>query len=522
MSVSVSYENIVYEDALTILSYASPYPVKLLLEKSPTEAPPSPILGPRPRRLSHPLFRSRSQDAMDVRASPSPKRSRSSVTKHSASGKETGGRLFLKWKSGGGRSGSKSGSKPSSPEEKFSVQEGNIRISQNSEQYGVPYETGASSSPQHLNSMTTVAIVNEEHQKKDDTFLVSHDSHDEKVRDSIEQYEGIPLSPLPVATDVMVQHSATAAHVKAAPPGKPERKNRRKSDLQYEQQISVSPTTGSDLSFLPKSEVEVQEDTIIPVKSDRKRGNIENQVKEETRDLEGAMDIIRAANFSDIERVPKVPSPPGTPVEEETIVPVSKASTETNNNTKSLSQLGSSRIDDNESNNGKQEESLQQPPPPPPPGLDDESLERIIAMNSFAPGTQGWAGLQAGGVQGGVKDDFVPDHPMFTSFPVVGDNQSISSNSSNSTNANGSSINRGLAYEIRDDLVTGRPVVVGLSGKGKVASSGRQDSAASDTTTTSSGKGQGQGEGSECSDSLDWSGQRLVRSPSFSNIFVTE
>ena len=521
--MSVSYENIVYEDALTILSYASPYPVKLLLEKSPSQTQPSPILGPRPRRLSHPLFRSRSQDAMDARPSPSPKRSRSSVTKHSEGGKGTGGRLFLKWKSGGGRSGNKPGSKPSSPKEKLSLQNDEMRKSPTNDYYGFTHPESAPSGSHHQDSVTTVAIVSEEVQKGGEQFYSGNDLHDGRDKES-PQLEQIPVSPLPVASDVMIQQSAPAVHVKAAPPGKPERKNRRKSDLQYEQQAALSTTNDQTLSSLPSPDVEVQEEAIVPAKSDRQRETYKIEAEEETRDLEGALDIIRSADFTSLEQSPpQDPSPPATPVEEEAIVPISRAPAETNNNIKSPSDLRPSSLEDSEQSNQNQEQTKQQQqPPPPPPGLDDESLERIIAMNSLAPGTQGWAGLRAGGIQGGIKDDFVPDHPIFTSYPVVGDNHSISSSSSNSTNPNSGSFNRGLAYELRDDIVSGRPVVVGLSGKGRVASSGRQDSAASDTTTTSSGKGQGQGEGSECSDSLDWSGQRLVRSPSFSNIFITE
>ncbi|GFS00576.1 neuroblast differentiation-associated protein AHNAK [Elysia marginata] len=532
LSVSVSYENIVYEDALTILSYASPYPVKLLLEKSAQKSQSSPILGPRPRRLSHPLFRSRSEDAMDKRTSPSPKRSRSSVTKHSGGGKGTSGRLFLKWKSGGRLSGSNSGSKPSSPEGKSSYKEDKVRISQGSDQLSFSDQRDSSSSSRDLQNVTTEAIVSQGIQMEEEDPMPAADVSNGKEKDGF-NFEEIPLSPLPVANEVMMAESATVAHVKAAPPGKPERKNRRKSDLQNEQQTSLSPIPSQTQNDFPSPEPEVHEETIVPAKSDRDRGSGREQSEEDTRDLEGALNLIRSSDFSGVERPPPDDlSPLGTPVEEEAIVAISRASAETNNNIKSLPELDISGTSNKELAHKEQKEikptekvdetQQQQQPPPPPPGLDDETLERIIAMNSFAPGTQGWAGLQAGGIQGGVRDDFIPDHPMFTSYPVVGDNYSISSSSSNSTNPNSSSINRGLAYEIRDDIVAGRPVVVGLSGKGRVASSGRQDSAASDTTTTSSGKGHGQGEGSECSDTLDWSGQRLVRSPSFSNIFVAE
>ncbi|GFO16937.1 periaxin [Plakobranchus ocellatus] len=533
LSVSVSYENIVYEDALTILSYASPYPVKLLLEKSPTQDNPSPILGPRPRRLSHPMFRSRSQDASDPPPSPLPKRSRSAVTKPVAATKTTGNRLFLKWKSAGGRSEHKSEKKPSSLEDTASLQKGGLR-SWGSERDYVSQESDASSSPHHSLNMTTVAIVSESY-KEGKELSLSSDKHDGIEKDSLE-LKDMSLASVTAETDVITQHSAV--QVKAIPPGKPERKNRRKSDLQFEQTISSSSATSDQVSGPPPSqETEVQEEAIVATKSDRRGPALENTEKssEDTKDLEGALDFIRNEDFSSLKQpLAQAPSPPGTPVEEELIFPTSKASGETNNNIKSFTDHDIDNEDRNycddqhqEMMQQQQQQQESQQSPPAPPGLDDESLDRIIAMNSFAPGTQGWAGLRAGGLQGGIRDDFVPDHPLFTSFPAQGgDSHSISSSSSNSfsTNSNSNINNRGLAYEIRDDIVTGRPVVVGLGGKGRVASSGRQDSAASDTTTTSSGtgKGQGQGEGSECSDTLDWSGQRLVRSPSFSNIFVAD
>lgn len=62
LGLAVSTEHMVHEDALTILSYASPYPVLLLLEKatSGTAAPrPPPHVAGRP---VHPFYRSQSID----------------------------------------------------------------------------------------------------------------------------------------------------------------------------------------------------------------------------------------------------------------------------------------------------------------------------------------------------------------------------------------------------------------------------------------------------------------------------
>ena len=62
MSVSISYQNMVYEDALTILSYASPYPVKVTVQKERAGAA-DPEVAPT-EQLNHPLYRSQSLDAL--------------------------------------------------------------------------------------------------------------------------------------------------------------------------------------------------------------------------------------------------------------------------------------------------------------------------------------------------------------------------------------------------------------------------------------------------------------------------
>ncbi|XP_017876302.1 uncharacterized protein LOC108622737 [Ceratina calcarata] len=63
-SVKISFRNMVYEDALTILSYASPYDVKLEVESGVTGSKPTTLLkktvGPSAARICHPLYRSQS------------------------------------------------------------------------------------------------------------------------------------------------------------------------------------------------------------------------------------------------------------------------------------------------------------------------------------------------------------------------------------------------------------------------------------------------------------------------------
>lgn len=67
MHVGISFENMVYEDALTILSYASPYPVKVTLQKQQT-IPKNRKLSDVRTNLNHPLYRSHSVDVLDVQS----------------------------------------------------------------------------------------------------------------------------------------------------------------------------------------------------------------------------------------------------------------------------------------------------------------------------------------------------------------------------------------------------------------------------------------------------------------------
>lgn len=62
--MKISFRNMVYEDALTILSYASPYDVELEVESGGNGSKPTTLLkksvGPSSTRICHPLYRSQS------------------------------------------------------------------------------------------------------------------------------------------------------------------------------------------------------------------------------------------------------------------------------------------------------------------------------------------------------------------------------------------------------------------------------------------------------------------------------
>ncbi|KAL5008777.1 hypothetical protein ScPMuIL_014358 [Solemya velum] len=61
-SVTISFENMVFEDALTILSYASPYPVKVALQKEKFFKDRR--LSDSSMQINHPIYRSQSLDAL--------------------------------------------------------------------------------------------------------------------------------------------------------------------------------------------------------------------------------------------------------------------------------------------------------------------------------------------------------------------------------------------------------------------------------------------------------------------------
>lgn len=71
MSVNISFENMVYEDALTILSYASPYPVRVTLQKQSC-VPRNRKLSDVRTNLNHPLYRSHSVDVLNVQSTREP------------------------------------------------------------------------------------------------------------------------------------------------------------------------------------------------------------------------------------------------------------------------------------------------------------------------------------------------------------------------------------------------------------------------------------------------------------------
>ena len=180
------------------------------------------------------------------------------------------------------------------------------------------------------------------------------------------------------------------------------------------------------------------------------------------------------------------------------------------------------------------------------PPLDEEELERLIAMNAFPPGSQGWAGIKAGGKQGGIVDDFLPRDVALQALKgqqeaAAGHARSSGSSSNSSSISEASSQGQrshhraGVAFEVRDDVLTGRPVSIDISRSrnssaspsrtgardrmGRASSLRDDDDQDDDQQQQQQQQRQGDAEDKENrEEALDWSGKRLVRSGSFPEI----
>jgi hypothetical protein len=180
---------------------------------------------------------------------------------------------------------------------------------------------------------------------------------------------------------------------------------------------------------------------------------------------------------------------------------------------------------------------------PKAPAFNEAELERLIAMNTFAPGTQGLVGIQKGGTAGGIMDDFVPRDLHNGRQGVTARSSSSSSDASSTGRGRGQvKVPRGgVAFEVRDDVLTGRPVSVDLTSRSRNTSlsPSRSNNSLSPARSSDSGSRDRMGRASSLRDEhthhhhdqrfvedkensvdsgLDWSGKRLVRSGSFSEI----
>ncbi|CAL1533880.1 unnamed protein product [Lymnaea stagnalis] len=550
LSVTVSYEHIVYEDALTILSYASPYPVKILLQKA-TEDSVKTFEGKKikvdSRRLSHPLFRSRSMEAIKAPDQKDPA-SRNSHPKRTQSDLKSGNKL-LKWP---GKHSRKSQNSP--------VRDGGLSSKPNSperNQVSVDIENFIPNGDKSQRGIRLSSIQDAQTLENEEGF-------------SFEQVKEPELNADP---NGITEHEPSAdSWSPKLKPDKPERKNRRKSDVPnipfeigFDEVIVATKT--DDVFRMPNSinsnEPEVEEDLIVPEISNRgdsgddTDGSTQNNDRR-VKDIKSALSLLSQIKLAELDGPLRSPSPDGDPVDEEIIVPASKSANPLLSSSPPPSSPGEQDIQDTSNNNSVKK-----------PTLNDEILDMIIAMNAFPPGTQGWAGLHAGGSQGGVVDDFVPNDHGFVSQPVPKavveklssnpfvnptnpfhrptDNSSpvhLELSSSPSTNSN-----RSVAYEIRDDVVTGVPFSVEInkhkhrSGDGLSRTASADSIAKSDNLMTKAAHLHTSksfdnsrvfqaddaawslnqpADLSDSTDSLDWSGKRLVRSESFSNIFVNE
>ncbi|XP_059178190.1 uncharacterized protein LOC131957410 isoform X2 [Physella acuta] len=520
LSVTVSYEHIVYEDALTILSYASPYPVKILVQKATDDSLKTfdgKNMRHESRRLSHPLYRSRSMDTIKSPPQREPT-SRSSHPKRTQSDLKSGHK-FLKWSGKNSRKSQESLVKlePVSRHSADTTQAEVVHAESNA-------PVGRAGAGVRLSSIA--------------------DSHS-----SEENYA--PVTEADIISK-FVENNLT--HQKVVP-DKPERK-RRKSDISYIPQDSgiAEVFTSSQQEYLHSQGVgsqEIEEELIVPDRIEREEdGDLseQDQTDDQARSIQDALHVLTKTSFRDyfndyIHNV-RSPSPEADPVEEEIIVPGLKSDPSL------LSSAPPPHDEAGETNSNKMAEEKGAKL------LNEQILERIIAMNSFPPGTQGLAGVMAGGSQGGVVDDFIPDNPSFIPQPVpkpvldkqLGVKQSESNVPSSSAPSASVTKNRNLAYEIRDDLITGIPFAIEINkhkqrsdlsdylsrthSSDSIKNFDDQKTALHTSSSFDNGRiiqvsgaspaWQNGTDGFKEDDTLDWSGQRLVRSESFSNIFVND
>lgn len=395
--------------------------------------------------------------------------------------------------------------------------------------------------------------------------------------------------------------NSLASPVSISPPNKPERKNKRQeswegnipdedgsSNIDKHREIvlndpslnsnaidigadeAIQPSTALSLHSQPfeSQTSEVAEDVIQPSVSQREIkigddciivGSIKLSEVKDGRDLDSALNSFSQLGMTD-SNLDKSLSSEGDEIEEETIEAtvakrdssaplthnINKDKVVTTVSVDSFSQTTDAQEKDEE-NKVKEEEKPKQP------ALDEEMLERLIAMNSYAPGTQGWAGIHAGGEQGGVVDDFIPNSRLFMAQPIPKEQLSIS------TCIDGESSSRpmsppSVAYEIRDDVISGKPVAVEINKTKNVTRSSSYNTVLDDSSSTSSfssssaiekNKSTSLRDGSnnyirhsssknsnssnsssnisnmnnnEPGTPLSWSGQRLVRAGSFTDI----
>ncbi|KAK7482203.1 hypothetical protein BaRGS_00026552 [Batillaria attramentaria] len=504
VSVTIAYDNIVYEDALTILSYASPYPVKVTLQKERTVSPEN--RSSSTEQLNHPLYRSQSLDALQrISKEPpfKPKRTQSemkSETRRESPKKAADRKSKALSQTYSGSSSSARVDVTDDITVHAPIVESPVKGANNHHHQEV-LVAQASQIVQSASPGIAEAHVELEDETTPSTGRKKSKLDTEAAREFASLMDQVLDDKRGDEDEVLVQQTAASVSVSPkTPPSKPQRKKK---------------PSNSSLSSFDMPDAQEQDD--------------------------GVEETISAVAASTAQALPRGFEPQGPEVEEEEIQP---------SFVKREVVIGNDMI---QFEPKEHEERAEKRPPSPdtlagftmldytPPRQPEweevqedvieasvAALERLIAMNAFPPGTQGWAGIQRGGKQGGIHDDFLPtdvrealngEHP----------NRSAHARSDSSSSSEASSRGRGraraprggVAFEVRDDVMTGRPVAVEIKSRDSSASTSRstsRDRMVRASSLRDAEHAQHHENKENRDEGLDWSGKRLVRAGSFSEI----
>ncbi|KAK7103799.1 streptococcal hemagglutinin-like [Littorina saxatilis] len=588
VSVTIAYENIVYEDALTILSYASPYPVKVTVQKE--RAVSAEGRTGSSEQLNHPLYRSQSLDALQRIGKDPPfraKRTQSemksetrkdSPRKSGAGGSGGGGSGSSKAASSGGGSGNRKskGFSMSFPSDIGDVTSALGKVDVSSDVMVHAAEAvdgklnlnGVKPAQEVLKAVKGSSVESAAPQKAAKSGSESDSPSGRKKSkidtDAAKEFASLMDQVLDGKDgedgEEMVK-MRTSSNLNASPktpPNKPERKKKPSN--------SSIVSTEDASEFFGGMGVFGVEETIQAAKSvtahAAPRGprdeDLGPEVEEEMiqpafvkREVVIASEIIE---FSPLEKrgaeAPRSPSPTafanvtmsnpsrrsaspdGDPVEEEVIQATVVSKDALSASVPSSRSRKEDRGREKETKKKKEKEKEKKP------AISEEELDKLIAMNAFPPGSQGWSGIQKGGSDGGIHDEFMPRDVQQQQRQQQQQHQRSSSSSSEASSSQ--SLTRGqrggVAFEVRDDVLTGRPVSVDISRSRNSSASaspnrsgshdrmGRATSPRDELLVQQQQKQQqhqqqGRAEDKENrEDGLDWSGKRLVRSGSFPEI----
>lgn len=407
LSVTVSYQNIIYEDALTILSYASPYPVKIVLEKAAVDSEKNFVneaqTGNHTKRITHPLYRSRSVDTLKSvtqnDTSAHSKRAVSDLKMESV-------KYFFNWRSKSSKKGS--------------VISKNDR-STLSEQFMLKNSRSASDMESFAGRQEVLPEGGEE--KPFSSFVISDVKNSGNLKKGSTTYQ-IMADVTPTSE---VNRADEYNHQKI-PPAKPERKTSVHSLEDNKVAANLTAFTYSmPISAVTDDEIDVDEMLIFPETWPNSAIN-DMYISEYTGDLDGninnhdePLDIYISKyteesngnrenydRYLELDQIFNLDDYRNSANETEAGFKQTSDRPEASFVTSSQSNdLGFSKQDSSKNNSGIIGEHQTSS------ALDEETINRIISTNAFTPVTQGWTQVKAGGPIGETMNDFIPDQPLF-------------------------------------------------------------------------------------------------------------